>query len=89
VTLVRKSGTLEGANDVQKVLVPVDGSSLAEQVLPYAGFLAKIYGIPIELVRVDDPDVRTPFWPALADKDYLKEVAVNADRLPCGSTVRG
>jgi nucleotide-binding universal stress UspA family protein len=63
-----------------KVLVPLDGSRLAEQVLSYAGFLAESTGIPIELLRVDDPDVRTPFWPPLADKDYLQQVA--ARRLP-------
>ena len=58
-----------------KVLIPLDGSSLAEQILPYARFFAEAYGIPMELLRVSDPDIRTPFWPPLPAKEYLQEVA--------------
>jgi nucleotide-binding universal stress UspA family protein len=39
-----------------RMLIPLDGSKLAEQVLPYARFLAKNLTIPIELLKVVDPD---------------------------------
>jgi nucleotide-binding universal stress UspA family protein len=58
-----------------KILVPLDGSRVAEQILPYARLWAKTYAIPLELLRVDDPDIRPPFWPPLPSRDYLKEVS--------------
>ena len=58
-----------------KILVPLDGSSLAEQILPYARFWAEAYGIPVELMRVEDPDIRPPFWPPLPSPDYVKEIS--------------
>jgi nucleotide-binding universal stress UspA family protein len=58
-----------------KILVPLDGSGLAEQILPYARLLAEACVIPVELLRVDDPDVRTPFRPPLAPADYLKQAS--------------
>jgi nucleotide-binding universal stress UspA family protein len=58
-----------------KVLVPLDGSSLAEQILPYARLLAEAYGIPVELLRVEDPDIRPPFWPAPPRREYLEAAA--------------
>jgi len=38
-----------------KVLVPLDGSAVAEQVLPYVRFLAARLKIPVELLGVVDP----------------------------------
>ena len=38
-----------------RILVPLDGSELAEQVLPYVKALAKAYQSPICLLRVFDP----------------------------------
>jgi nucleotide-binding universal stress UspA family protein len=35
-----------------QILVPLDGSSLAEQVLPYARFIAKDLAIPVQLLKV-------------------------------------
>ena len=58
-----------------KILVPLDGSGLAEQVLPYARIMAEVYGIPVELLQVHDPDIRTPFWPELPGGDYLQRVS--------------
>ena len=40
----------------RKVLVPLDGSDLAEGVLPYASQLAKSLSIPLVLLSVVDPD---------------------------------
>ena len=36
----------------KKILVPLDGSKLAEQVLPYARWLAGAYGAAVTLLRV-------------------------------------
>ena len=38
----------------RRILIPLDGSRVAEQVLPYARFLAGSLGLPIELLRVVD-----------------------------------
>lgn len=35
-----------------RILIPLDGSSLAEQVLPYGRFLAKALRMPVQLLRV-------------------------------------
>jgi nucleotide-binding universal stress UspA family protein len=58
-----------------KILVPLDGSKLAEQILPYARSLAEAYVIPVELLRINDPEIRPPFWPPLPGREYLKEAA--------------
>jgi nucleotide-binding universal stress UspA family protein len=39
-----------------RMLVPLDGSKLAEQVLPYARYLARALTIPVELLEAVDPD---------------------------------
>ena len=38
-----------------RMLIPLDGSKVAEQVLPYARFLAKALTIPVELLGIVDP----------------------------------
>jgi nucleotide-binding universal stress UspA family protein len=38
-----------------RLLIPLDGSQIAEQVLPYGRFLAKALKIPVELLGVVDP----------------------------------
>jgi nucleotide-binding universal stress UspA family protein len=58
-----------------KILVPLDGSKLAEQVLPYAQLLAGAYGAGIMLLRVTDPDARLPFTANQSASDYLKYTA--------------
>lgn len=60
-----------------KILVPLDGSSFSEQILPYARWVAGAYKIPVELLRITDPDVRPPFWPPETSDQYLKKVAAN------------
>jgi nucleotide-binding universal stress UspA family protein len=37
-----------------QILIPLDGSSLSEQVLPYARFLARALAIPVQLLKVID-----------------------------------
>ena len=39
----------------KRILVPLDGSELAEQVLPYVQVLGKVSGVSIELLRVFEP----------------------------------
>ena len=58
-----------------KILVPLDGSRVSEQILPYAGLFADAYGIPVELLGVMDPDARPPFWPPESSGGYLKKIA--------------
>lgn len=53
-----------------KILVPLDGSRLAEQILPYASLLAEAFEIPVELLRVDDSGALTPS----KGNEYLKEI---------------
>lgn len=35
-----------------RIVVPLDGSRLAEQILPYARLIAMGFGIPIKLLRI-------------------------------------
>ena len=58
-----------------KILVPLDGSKTSERILPYARFFADAHGIPVELVRVTDPELRPPFWPTETNEQYLKRIA--------------
>src|SRR6266508_1587579 len=58
-----------------KILVPLDGSKLSEQILPYAGRIADAYRIPVELLRIIDPHPRPPFWPPQAGDKYLKDIS--------------
>jgi nucleotide-binding universal stress UspA family protein len=53
-----------------KILVPLDGSRLAEQILPYASLIAEKFAIPVELLRVDD----SGDLPASKGNEYLKEI---------------
>ena len=39
----------------RRIIVPLDGSALAEQALPQAEGLARLTGAPLHLVRVIDP----------------------------------
>lgn len=41
---------------LDKIIVPLDGSDLAEQILPYAGALASRLDLPLELLHVVDPE---------------------------------
>lgn len=62
---------------IKRVLVPLDGSPLAEQILPYARLLADVFKAPVELLTVDDAEASAPFKPAIGDgaDDYLKTIA--------------
>jgi len=67
-----------------KILVPLDGSKLAEQVLPYAQMLAGAFGAALTLLQVTDPDARLPFTLSQSAGDYLKYTASGLSPLPVG-----
>ena len=53
-----------------KLLVPLDGSRLSECILPYARFLARGLGIPVELLQVIDWDD----YPAILTAQLGREI---------------
>ena len=69
-----------------KILVPLDGSALAEQVLPYVRPLAKALVTSIELLRIipptglelADPSSANPQDQAL---DYLRSISASLNDL--------
>ena len=46
---------LKGDVAPKTIIVPLDGSKLAERILPHAAYLAKGLDLPVTLVRVTDP----------------------------------
>jgi nucleotide-binding universal stress UspA family protein len=59
----------------RKILVPLDGSAIAEQILPYTRLFAAATGAGIELLRAVDPDAKPTFWPPEPDPEYLKHIS--------------
>lgn len=72
------------------ILVSLDGSTIAEGVLPYAGALATALGIPVHLLQVMDPETLIPSVAAQQGRshniltavrehngDYLRETAAS------------
>jgi nucleotide-binding universal stress UspA family protein len=53
--LVLRESTLKEAPAVLRVVVPLDGSALAEEALPLASTLAQALHVPVHLVRAVDP----------------------------------
>jgi nucleotide-binding universal stress UspA family protein len=58
-----------------RMLVPLDGSKVAEQVLPYARFLAKALAIPVELLGVVDPALLADFTDLWESRPFDRLVA--------------
>jgi nucleotide-binding universal stress UspA family protein len=56
-----------------KVLIPLDGSRLAESVLPHVRVLVKALKLPIDLLYVNDPDQPPACAPFMAG-EYLKSI---------------
>jgi len=85
-----------------KILVPLDGSTIAEGVLPYTRAFATTLGIPVHLLQVMDPDTLIPSVPGQQGRahniltierehngDYLKEIAASfPDPAVASSSVR-
>ena len=56
----------------QKILVPLDGSTISAEILPYARWLAQRIKLPLELLHVKDPRRLAAY--SIADA-YLENVA--------------
>jgi nucleotide-binding universal stress UspA family protein len=57
-----------------RIIVPLDGSEVAEGVLPYARCLARGLAIPVTLLQVIDPDIISAFADP-AQKRYFDNIA--------------
>ena len=58
-----------------KILVPLDGSTFSEGVLPYVRAVARAIKVPVELLYVNDPTRLAPFSPPMQGGEYLERVA--------------
>ena len=56
-----------------KILVPLDGSPSADQILPYVRSFAGTYNIPVELLWVNDVEIA--LWPPRSGKEYLRQAS--------------
>ena len=73
-----------------RMLIPLDGSKVAEQVLPYARYLAKELAIPAELLGVVDPAPLADFsnvWEG-CHLDRLVAEEIRGTSLYLGTTAR-
>lgn len=61
-----------------KVLVPLDGSKLAETVLPYASFLASAMQLPVHLIHANDPETNSPSLHPTRAAEYLNQAAASS-----------
>jgi hypothetical protein len=59
----------------KEILVPLDGSKLAESILPYVRCLGEALKVPVHLLHVKDPKIKASFSQPLQEEDYLKNVA--------------
>ena len=59
----------------KKILIPLDGSKLAEQILPFARSFAEASQAPVELLKVNDPGRIAAYAPPLQGGEYLDAVA--------------
>ncbi len=57
-----------------KILVPLDGSDLAEQILPYARAFAGALKVPVELFGVDQPGMESLYAPEGGLENYLATI---------------
>ena len=58
-----------------KILVPLDGSQISEQILPYARLLAGAFYIPVELLHVQGEEIALALTPPQQDREYLRKIA--------------
>jgi nucleotide-binding universal stress UspA family protein len=59
----------------KEILVPLDGSKLAESILPYVKCLAEALKVPVQLLHVKRPKIETSFSQPSQEQEYLKKVA--------------
>ena len=70
----------------RKLLVPLDGSPLAEQVLPYACLVARAFGARLELLRTFA--VEPAELPRAADQAYVERVRADLEQTARGDLER-
>jgi len=84
-----------------RMLIPLDGSKVAEQVLPYARYLAKALALPVELFQAVDAEaletLANPVQGRYVDtllnerrassQEYLEIVAKSFEHVPASSVV--
>ena len=61
----------------RKILVPLDGSILAEGVLPYVRSIARAIQVPVELLQVNDRARARADVPAVQVAQYLEKIAAS------------
>jgi len=99
VLIVRRDACAEGAatENVERVLVPLDGSATAEAILPHAMWLCRASNASLELMRVIPPDAIPRVEPTLqedatqaalrAEEAKLREVAERLCALGAGAAI--
>ncbi len=60
-----------------KILVPLDGSKLAEAVLPFSKIFAHTLKLPVVLIHVSDPETVAPSLQPNQAGEYLRAVATS------------
>ncbi len=60
-----------------KLLIPLDGSRLAEGVLPYARLLAHGLDVPVELLRINDPAESGSYLAPIDRDEYYEKIAAS------------
>jgi nucleotide-binding universal stress UspA family protein len=65
--------------ELKHILIPLDGTPLAEQILPPARELGKLFGADYTLVRVIRP-VLTPSYPILEGASFMAEAQALVDQ---------
>lgn len=71
---VRPEGEAPAEPTVEKILLPLDGSELAERILPAASAMARLFDASLTVLRVMQP----PFRPGLAYEDLPIQVDTDA-----------
>ena len=59
----------------KRILIPLDGSTLSEGILPYVRSMAQAIQVPVELLRVNDPAQTRASAPAAQADEYLEKIA--------------
>jgi len=84
----------------EKILLPLDGSTLSESALPYARLLATALQVPVELLQAMDPDLlavlghpryveREPSLEAIVKERQLRYLTTVERRFPAPVRVSG
>jgi nucleotide-binding universal stress UspA family protein len=80
VVVVSPGGRQQGQEEgmaLKRVMVPLDGSPLAETVLPYVKEMAQRLSLEVDLIRV----VEVPTWPGAGHEGYPVEVTGLEERM--------